>query len=1010
MNSKQFNGDSFTHSIFTRALLQDHRYEAAVQFMNTQMAKTSIFRQNRFWDLLIQSICNHGKDPERALSLLQHCLRVDGILPSPFTYLSLIRSFSSQGKMDRAIEVLEMMTDEKTKSPFHNFICSSVISGFVKIGKPELAVGFYENAAKSDALHPNIVTYTALLTAYYRLGRIDALYELVSKLDKDVLAFDVVFYSSWIYEYFREGILKEAFQKHKEMVERKIHMDTISYTILIDGLSKEGFVEKAVGFVSKMKKEGLKPNLVTYTAIMLGFCKKGKLEEAFRVFKMVEDIGFEVDEIIYATLIDGFCRRGDFNSSFHLLGDMEKKGIPPGIVTYNTVINGLCKAGRTSEADEVSKGILGDVITYSTLLHGYIEEDNAMGMLETKRRLEAAGVCPDVIMCNILIKALLIVGLFEDAIAIYKRMPEMNLPPDSVTYCTMIDGYCKVGKLDVALEVFDEFRNTSISSVACYNCIIHGLCKKGMIDMAVEVFIELAEKDLPFDEGMHMMLLKAIFKSKSAEGVLNLVRRIEILEPEIFDIACNHAISFLYKRGFFEAASYVYLVMRRKGSVATSRSYQCILGALIHESKMWLTRPILSTFIKIFGIVRPEVSRILVHNLCIEDVNEALKFLGKTKGFVTFPVTILEKLTKDGRALDAYKLVMGSKDNLPLMDVVDYSIVVDGLCKGGHINEALDLCYFVRKKGITLSIITYNSVINGLCHQGCLVQAFRLFDSLEKVDMVPSEITYATLIDNLCKEGFLLDARKLFERMVVKGYKPNTRVYNSLINGHCRLGQMQEALKLLLDLEVNCLKPDEFTVSAVINGCCHDGDMEEALAFFFEFKRKGVLPDFLGFIFLVRGLCSKGRMEESRSIIREMLQTQSVIDLLSKVETKVKTESIEHLLTFFCEQGRIQEATTVLNEVASMFFPLGGFGADSGRKNFRSRCLISTYESDLDFEACSEVEVEKVVKYYGYIDKHSQPNDFDSYYALIASLCSRGELHKANKLAKVLSESVGGCL
>ena len=54
--------------------------------------------------------------------------------------------------MDRAIEVLEMMTDEKINYPFDNFVCSKVISGFIKIGKPELAVGFYDNATESAAL------------------------------------------------------------------------------------------------------------------------------------------------------------------------------------------------------------------------------------------------------------------------------------------------------------------------------------------------------------------------------------------------------------------------------------------------------------------------------------------------------------------------------------------------------------------------------------------------------------------------------------------------------------------------------------------------------------------------------------------------------------------------------------------------------------------------------------------------------------------------------------------
>lgn len=984
--------------------------------MKTQLAKASFLPKTRMWESLIQGLCVKQGDPDKALLVLRDCLRIHGILPSSFTFCSLIYGFSSQGDMGKAIEVLELMTDENVRYPFDNFVCSSVISGFCKIGKPELAVGFFENAMSSGALRPNMVTYTALVGALCKLGRVNEVDDLVCRIEKEGLAFDVVFYSSWICGYIAQGVLMEVFRKNRKMVERGINPDSISYTILMDGFSKLGDVEKAVGFLNKMRKNGLKPNVVTYTAIMLGFCKKGKLEEACAIFKMVEDLGIEVDEFMYATLINGFCRSGDFDRVFHLLEEMEKRGINPSIVTYNTVINGLCKFGRASEADEVSKGIAGDIITYSTLLHGYIEEENITRILETKRRLEEAGVCMDVVMCNVLIKAHFLVGAFEDAYELYKGMPEMNLVADSVTYCTIIYGYCKVGRIDEALEIFDEFRRTSISSVACYNCVINWLCKRGMVDMASEVFIELNEKGLALDVGIYMMLIKAIFEAKSAEGVLNTISRMENLRLDIFDILCNYAIIFLCKRGSPESASEVFMVMRKKESTVTSKSYYSILKVLISSGKLWLSQPILTTFLKQYGLVEPRVNKMIAYYLCLKDANNALRFFDRIKEMysaVSFPVTVFKALVKDGRVLDAYKLVVEAEDNLSVMDVIDYSIIIDGLCKGGYLNKALDLCAFVKKKGITLNIISYNSVINGLCGQGCLVEAFRLFDSLERIDLVPSEITYATLINTLCREGFFKDGKQLFDRMLLKGFKPNTRVYNSLINSYCKFGQMEEAFGLFYDMETKCLKPDEFTVSAVIDGYCQKGDMEGALEFFIEFKGKGISPDFLGFLILIRGLCAKGRMEESRSILREMLQSQSVVELINKVDTEVETESIESILVFLCEQGSIQEALAVLNEVASMFFPVRRWdsvyhGSDKVHNLYKwegfgavaSRSVTCSSESDFGFGWSDAKKVEKMVENDDRLRKRYRFHNFDLFYSQIASFCSRGELQKASQLAK----------
>ncbi|KAK3433712.1 hypothetical protein EUGRSUZ_D01013 [Eucalyptus grandis] len=810
------------------------------------MAKTSNFAKSRIWDCIIQGYCVHRNDPERAMSIFRDCLRGYRVLPSSYAVCSLIHGFSSRGMMGRAIEVMELMADEKIEYPFGNFVCSSVIAGFCRIGQPELGVEFFEKAKILGTLQPNLVTYTALVHALCKSGRVDEVGKLFRVMEEEGLAFDVVFFTCWVLGYLKQGFVTEAFRKNNEMLEKGISADVISYTVLMEGFSREENAEKAAGFLSKMRNEGLKPNIITYTVVILGLCRKGKLEEAYNIFKMIEDIGMVTDELLYATLIDGACRKGDFDLVLDLLSDMDRKRISPSVVTYNIVVNGLCKFERTCDADEFSKGVVGDVVTYSTLLHGYIGEKNVHGVLDIRRRFEEAGFSMDIVMCNILIKASFMVGAFEDAHALYKRMANMNLTADSITYCTLIDGFCKLGRIDEALEIFDEFRETSISSVACY-------------------------------------------------------------------------LLFVQKRFF-----------------------RLCVGDLHVDEEKWFTY---------------------------------YKQMKEGKSIVTLSKSVFKILIQDDRVLDAYKLLMGAIDHVP-MDVVDYSIVVNGLCKRGYLNQALDLCSFIRKKGIALNVVSYNSVINGLCRQGQLMEAFRLCDSLERVGLVPSEITYGTLIDALCREQFLIDAQLLFQKMILKGLEPGTHVYNSLIDSYSKIGMLDNALKLLHEMEMKGLKVDAFTVSAVINGFCQSGDMEGALTLFSEFKNKAILPDLLGFQYLLRGLSAKGRMEEARNVLREMLQSQPIVELIDKVDSEFETESL-NFLVLLCEQGNIKGAITLLDEIGNMYHPIQKFHADlneSSKPNMR-------YEGE-EFKTDPKL------------------NDFDSFYSLVASLCSSGEVEKANLLLK----------
>lgn len=987
--------------------------------MVPQVVKYSNFPINRLWDSLIRGFCVIQNDPDKGLLLLKSCLKNHGLLPYSFTFSSLIHRFSSQGDMGRAIEVLELMSDENVRYPYDNFVCGSVISGFCKMGKPELAVEFFENALTSGALRPNIASYTALLSALSMLGRFEDVHDLISGIEKEGLAFDVVMYSSWISGCFKELGLEEVIRKHREMVDRGIKPDVFSYTILMDKFSKEGCVEKAVGFLRMMCKDGVKPNVVTYTAIMLGFCKKGKVEEAFAILKEIEDVGIEADEFMYATLIDGVCRLGDLERVFPLLDEMEKKGVKPSIITYNTVINGLCMAGRTSEADKLFKGVEGDIITYTTLLHQYTEDENVEGIIETQQRLKEAGVGLDVAACNVIIKALFMVGAFEDAHALYLALPEMSLIPDSITYCTLVDGYCKVERIEDALEVFDEFRSKSLDSVACYNCIINGLCKRGMLDMALEVFTEAEQRSFTVDVGVLMTLIKATFAQSGAHEVVNLVYKIENFRANIYDIICNDIIYFLCKRGLPEAAMEVYVVMREKGSAVTSKSYHKLMRSLMNGGKGWLVGPTLNIFLKEYGLAELRVSRILVYYLCLKGVDSARRFVKKCNKTVTYPLVALRRLVKEGRVWDAYKLVMVAGASLPQMDVVDYTMLIDSLCKAGYFNEAFDVCVFSRSKAITPNIVTYNSVINGLCHQGCLVEAFRLFDSLEKIDLVPSEITYGTLIHNLCKQGLLLDAIQLFDRMVCKGYKPNIHVYNSLIGICCKFGKIAEAFKLLHDMEMRGFEVNAFTVSSVINGYFQKGDMEGALEFFSQFKTKGLLPDFLGFVYMIRGLHTKGRMEEARNILGEMLRCESVVGLINTVDTEVESESVESFLLFLFEQGRVSDAVAVLNKIASILFPVRRWPCSyegSQTPNNHSECrrlssvdsepATSNHESESYWQLVDTEKAEKLAENHFIQKKNPDSRDIGSFYSVISSLCSRGELRKANELVNEMVSSL----
>lgn len=1025
-----------THVLAAFALLDSARPRDAAQ----RLALASGTASRRLWDKLLRRACSGGGEPRYALELLSAAVEDHGVVLAPSTCRVMVVQLCARGEADAALRVFDLMTIRGFQ--LDDRICSAIISGFSRIGKARAGLDFYEKVRRQFiGFDPGVVTLTSVVHALGLEGRTDEMAEIMRGMECKGMNADAVFYSSLVHGYMSRGFLMEGLREHRSMLDKGITADVINYTTVIDGLCRDGSVEKVMGFLDKMEQQNAKPNLMTYTSLVGGFCKRDRLEDAFSIVRKLEQTGVVVDEYVYSILIDSLCKMGDLARSFSLLAEMEDKGIKAGIVTYNTIINGLCKAGETEKAVGISKDVAADNFTFSTLLHDYINRNDATGVMAIKCRLESSGISMDVVTCNVLIKALFMINMVDDAWSLFHKMPEMGLRPNTNTYHAIIDALCKIEEIDKALELFHECKEySSFSSTVVHECLIKALCNGEKVDMADQIFHDLAQKKLSPTFHSCRKLIHAHFKEHGEYGVLDFVCKVSELDIGLFSSVCSYASVFLSNRNCCRAAMSAYKLLRMQAIAVTSKTCYKLLKSLHRNGSQEAIQPLLCEFIKIYGLDEPRMINMLSCHLIKKSVNEAIWF-SNNMGKGSVPVSILRgavyALKKQGEVLDACNFLKEAEQSGFPVDLAMYSIVVDGLCKGGYLEKALDLCASMNKDGLHPNIVIHNSVLSGLCQEGCLTEAFRLFDYIENSKMLPTIITYAILIGALCREGLLDDADQLFHKMSTKGIRPTTRVYNLLISGYCNFGLTEKALELMSHLEELLLVPDCFTIGAIINGLCLKGETEAALRFFNEYCDKDIGPDFVGFMSLVKGLHAKGRIEESRGILREMFQCKEAVELINSVGDRIQVESLVDLLSSACDQGRIDEIVTILNEVGLMHLSSSDSSSydtlahlkklqktedaydsniDSGQVSLvsydvSSKSLHRSSEGmvqpmidgdDSLSKACVETDID-----YRILLGKSFNDDFESYYAAIASLCSKGEVLKANKAVEAMIQNSG---
>jgi len=112
-----------------------------------------------------------------------------------------------------------------------------------------------------------------------------------------------------------------------------------------------------------------------------------------------------------------------------------------------------------------------------------------------------------------------------------------------------------------------------------------------------------------------------------------------------------------------------------------------------------------------------------------------------------------------------------------LPDLITYSILLDGCCKHGHLDEALKMLEAMQERKIERDIALHTILIEGMFIAGELEVAKELSSKLFVDGMRPTVQTY---IKGLLKEGLSDEAYELFRKMEDNSFLPDGCSYNVL--------------------------------------------------------------------------------------------------------------------------------------------------------------------------------------------------------------------------------------
>jgi len=336
---------------------------------------------------------------------------------------------------------------------------------------------------------------------------------------------------------------------------------------------------------------------------------------------------------------------------------------------------------------------------------------------------------------------------------------------------------------------------------------------------------------------------------------------------------------------------------------------------------------------------------------------------------------------------------------------VTFMLLVKGLCKGGRIDEMLEVLGRMRESLCKPDVFAYTALVRILVRAGDLDACLRVWEEMKRDGVVVDPKAYATMIVGLAKGGRVQEGYELFKEMKSKGFLVDRVIYGKLVEAFVAGGKVGLAFDLLKDLVSSGYTADLEIYNCLIEGLCNLKKLQKAYKLFQVTVGEGLEPDFLTVKPLLVAYAEANRMEEFCKLLEKMQKLGfPVLADLSKffsvlVEKNGPTMAVEafahlkekghvsveiyNILTdSLYKIGEVKKALSLFDEMKSMMEP------DSITYSIVIQCLVDLGEIQ---EAC--------VCHNKIIEMSCIPS-VAAYRSLAKGLCKIGEIDEAMMLVR----------
>ncbi|VFR01763.1 unnamed protein product [Cuscuta campestris] len=446
---------------------------------------------------------------------------------------------------------------------------SSIISGYIRAGKPHLSLVLYEEMVDfgvepnaftlstaikacselrelrlgqcfhgsviTRGFYDNYVIFSGLIDMYgknYKPG--DAL-----KLFDEIPILDDICWTSMISALTKNDLFREALEIfHSEHRKQKLLPGTHTFGSVLTAVGNLGMLKEGKQVHAKVLAHGICGDVYVNSCLVDMYAKCGLMNESHRVFDSMD----KRNSVSWCALLTGYCHQGEYDKVIDLFKMMDEVELH----AFGTVIracSGLAalKLGKEVHCQFLRRGGFMDIVVESALVDLYAK----CGCFGAAHNVFTRMDVRNVVSWNSMISGFAQNGRGEEAIKTFNNMIGEGFKPDYITFVSVLSACSHSGFVDMGRKYFCSMMNDYgiKARLEHYGCMIDLLCRAGELEEA-ECLINRSE--FKSDPSLWICLLGACSSTTDPIVAERISKRTIELKPD-------YHMSYVYLGNVYKA-------------------------------------------------------------------------------------------------------------------------------------------------------------------------------------------------------------------------------------------------------------------------------------------------------------------------------------------------------------------------------------------------------------------------------------------------------------------------